>query len=117
MIPWTVACQAPLSMGFSRQEYWSALPFPSPGDFSDPGIKPVSLISLALQVDSSALSHQGSPKVKMLAEMKRYFKRSGNLGKKICQNGGEGITRENMGYCKQDGLGAEKEMGFFDKRE
>ena len=38
--PWTVAYQAPLSMGFSRQEYWSALPFPSPGDLPDPGIKP-----------------------------------------------------------------------------
>ena len=39
---WTVACQAPLSMGFSRQEYWSELPFPPPGDFPDSGIKPVS---------------------------------------------------------------------------
>jgi len=38
--PWTVACQAPLSMGFSRQEYWSGLPFPFPGDLPDPGIKP-----------------------------------------------------------------------------
>ena len=38
--PWTVAHQAPLSMGFSRQEYWSGLPFPSPGDLPDPGIKP-----------------------------------------------------------------------------
>ena len=38
--PWTVACQAPLSMGFSRQEYWSVLPFPSPGDLPDSGIKP-----------------------------------------------------------------------------
>ena len=36
--PWTVARQAPLSMGFSRQEHWSGLPFPSPGDLSDPGI-------------------------------------------------------------------------------
>jgi len=36
-IPWIVACQAPLSMGFSRQEYWSGLPFPSPGDLPDPG--------------------------------------------------------------------------------
>ena len=35
---WTVACQAPPSMGFSRQEYWSGLPFPSPGDLPDPGI-------------------------------------------------------------------------------
>ena len=39
MIPWTVACQALLSMGFSKQEYWSGLPFPSPGDLSDPGIE------------------------------------------------------------------------------
>ena len=38
--PWTVARQAPLSMGFFRQEYWSGLPFPSPGDLPDPGIEP-----------------------------------------------------------------------------
>ena len=38
--PWTVACQAPLSMGFSRQEYWNGLPVPSPGDLLNPGIKP-----------------------------------------------------------------------------
>ena len=45
---WTVACQAPLSMGFSRREYWSGLPFPSPKDLPNPGIKPASLKSLAL---------------------------------------------------------------------
>ena len=39
-IPWTIACQAPLSVEFSRQEYWSGLPFPSPGDLLYPGIKP-----------------------------------------------------------------------------
>ena len=39
--PWTADHKAPLSMRFSRQEYWSGLPFPSPGDLSDPGIKPV----------------------------------------------------------------------------
>ena len=38
--PWTVALQAPLSMGFSRQEYWSGWPFPSPGDLPNPGIEP-----------------------------------------------------------------------------
>ena len=38
--PWTVTYQAPLSMEFSRQEYWSGLPFPSPGDLPDPGIEP-----------------------------------------------------------------------------
>ena len=40
--PWTVARHAPLSMGFSRQEYWSGLPFPSPRDLPNPGIKPAS---------------------------------------------------------------------------
>ena len=47
--PWTVARQAPLSMEFSRQDYWSGLPFPSPGDLPDPGIEPG---SPALQADS-----------------------------------------------------------------
>ena len=47
--PWTVAYQAPTSMGFSRQEYWSGLPFPSPGDLPNPGIKPR---SPALQTDA-----------------------------------------------------------------
>ena len=61
MTPWTVARQAPLSMGFSWQEYWSGLPFPSPGGFPDPGIKPMSLRSLALQADTLPLSHRGSP--------------------------------------------------------
>ena len=46
--PWTVAWQAPLSMGFSRQEYWSGLPCPPPGDLPDPGIKPESLMSPGL---------------------------------------------------------------------
>ena len=46
--PGTVACQAPLSMGFSRQGHWSGLPFPSPGDLPDPGIKLQSLMSPAL---------------------------------------------------------------------
>ena len=45
---WTVACQTPLSMGFSKQEYWSELPCPPPGDLPEPGIKPVSLTSPAL---------------------------------------------------------------------
>ena len=48
MTLWTAVCQAPLSMGFSRQEYWSGLPFPPPGDLPDPGIEPVSLKSPVL---------------------------------------------------------------------
>ena len=56
--PWTVACQAPLSMGFSRQEYWSGLPFPSPGNLPNPRIKPR---SPALQADSLPTELQGKP--------------------------------------------------------
>ena len=40
---WTIACQAPLSMGFPKQEYWSGLPFPPPGDLPDPEMEPISL--------------------------------------------------------------------------
>ena len=54
--PWTVAHQAPLSMGFSRQESWSELPFPSPGNFPNPGIEPG---SPALQADSLPTELQG----------------------------------------------------------
>ena len=88
VIPWTVAHQAPLSMGFSRQEYWSGLPCPLPGYLHDPGIEPTFPISpalagrsfttsatweapiqrtgikpgsSALQLDLSHLSYQGSP--------------------------------------------------------
>ena len=46
--PWAAACQGPLSMGFSRQEYWSGLPFSTPGDLPDRGIKPMSFASPAL---------------------------------------------------------------------
>ena len=59
--PWTVARQAPLSMRFSRQEYWSGLPFPPPGYLRNPGIKRTLSVSPALQADSLSLSHLGSP--------------------------------------------------------
>ena len=58
---WTVACQAPLSMGFSRQEYWSGLTFPSSGDLPDPGIKPTSLLSTALADAVFTTSSPGKP--------------------------------------------------------
>ena len=58
--PWTVARQAPLSMGFSRQEYWSGLPFPSPGDLSDSGVEPRSSTSDA---DSLPSKPPRKPKV------------------------------------------------------
>ena len=50
--PWTVAHKAPLSIEFSRQEYWSGLPFPPPGDLPDPGIKSLAPLYAALQADS-----------------------------------------------------------------
>jgi len=58
---WTAAHQAPLSMGFFKQEYWSRLPFPPLGDLPDPGIKPESPASPELQADSLPMSHWGSP--------------------------------------------------------
>ena len=56
--PWTVARQAPLSMGSSREEYWSGLPFPSPGDLPNPGSEPG---SPALQADSLPSESPGKP--------------------------------------------------------
>ena len=56
--PWTVAHQAPPSMGFSRQEYWSGLPFPSPGDLPNPGIEPR---SPAFQADALTSEPPGKP--------------------------------------------------------
>ena len=56
--PWTVGRQGPLPMGFSRQEYWSGLPFPSPEDLHDPGIEPG---SPALQADSLPSEPRGKP--------------------------------------------------------
>ena len=57
--PWTVAHQAPLFIGFLKQEYWSGLPFLPPGYIPEPGIKPASLVSPAGQADSLPLSQDG----------------------------------------------------------
>ena len=59
--PWTVACQAPLSMELSGHEYWSELPFPSPEDLLDPGIEPSSPASPTLQADSLLTEQPGKP--------------------------------------------------------
>ena len=62
-------------MGFSRQEHWSGLLCPTPGDLPDPGTEPMSHVSPALQVDSLALSHQGSPTKHVIVihnSVKRY---------------------------------------------
>ena len=68
--PWTVACQAPLTMGFPRQEYWSGLPFPSSGDLLDPGIEPM---SPALQADSLPTELWGKPRTLLLLAMLLRF--------------------------------------------
>ena len=60
--PWTVACLAPLSLGFPRQKYWSGLPFPPPVDLPNSGIVPVSPASPALQEDSLPPEPLGKPK-------------------------------------------------------
>ena len=72
LTPWTVARLAPLSMGFSRHEYWSQLPFSSPGDLPNAGIKPM---SSALQVDSVPSESLGKPIPIGYLEMNvwRYF--------------------------------------------
>ena len=58
---WTVAHQAPLSMGFSSQEYWNGLLCPLPGALPDPGIEPTSSVAPSLEAGSLPLSHWGSP--------------------------------------------------------
>ena len=65
--PWTVAHQAPPSMGFSRQGYWNGLPFPSPGDLPDPGIEPAFAVSPVSQADSLPAEPTGKPVVSYLS--------------------------------------------------
>ena len=60
--PWTIVCQASLSMEFSRQEYWSGLPFPAPGDLLKPVIKPVSLASPELAGGFFTTAPLGKPR-------------------------------------------------------
>ena len=66
--PWTVAYQAPLSMRFSRQEYWSGLPFPSPGDLSNLGIEP--RVRTALESDALTSEPPGKPGKRICKEIK-----------------------------------------------
>ena len=66
--PWTIACQAPLSMGFSRQEYCNGLPFPPPGDLLELGIKPW---SPACQTDSLPLSDQRTHRLNVLLNLQQ----------------------------------------------
>ena len=78
MTPWTIALQAPLSMEFSRQEYWNGLPFPSPGDLLDPRIEPGSPVLAGRFF--YYLSHQGSP-LTILKVLTNIFQVLGCQGK------------------------------------
>ena len=84
--PWTVAPQAPLSVGFPRQEYCTGLPFPSPGIFSDPGIKPVSLASPTLAGEFFTTEPPGKPHKSHLTKLLLFIKagRGGLLGSVLC---------------------------------
>ena len=80
---WTIACQVSLSMGFSRQEYWSGLPCPPPLNFPDPGFEP---LSPTWQVDSWPLNHWGSQDIadgKIMKEYRSYWNR---VDKVCCLN-------------------------------
>ena len=71
VILWTIACQAPLSLGFSRQEYLDGLPFPPPGDLPDPGLKLACLMSLHRQVGSLPLAPPGICLFRSFAHLKK----------------------------------------------
>ena len=81
---WAIACQAPLSMGFPRLEHWSELPFPSPGDLSNPGIEP----------DSLSLSQQGSP-----FHIRKVLGQSQNLNKTALVIIAKEYSQINLCYC------------------
>ena len=78
--PWTVVHQLPLSMGFSRQEYWSRLPFPSLGDLPDPGIESASLVSPAL---GGGFSDTVSPRKMVLKDS--WWHHPPLFGREVCQ--------------------------------
>ena len=95
---WIVACQAPLSMGFSRQEYWSGLPWPPAGDLPNSGIES-SPASPALQADSLLLSHWGSPyKIEGDHNLYRNLEKdditSVRVGRRPCGGTRESISEE-----------------------
>ena len=93
---WTVAHQAPLSMGLSGQEYWSGLPYPPPRDIPDPGIEPAPLAASALQADSLPLSHWESPLVTLVAKIFRATLEKRVFPTPYQKKGGANKRRKNM---------------------
>ena len=82
--PWTVAYQSPPSMGFSRQEYWSGVPFPSPGDLPDPGIEPR---SPAFQADALTSEPPGKPQFILPIVTRTFLGFPGSLDGKFSSSG------------------------------
>ena len=81
VISWTAACQAPLSLGFPRQEYWSELPFPSPGDLPDPGIEST---APALADRFFTTEPRGKPNNRLLKIMSMIVIRRMKISGKLC---------------------------------
>ena len=94
--PWTIARQAPLSMGFSRQEYWSGLPCPFPRDLPDPGTEPESLMSPALAGEFFITSTTWEPFVKCT-----YWEIE-NIQTKLADSSGTSIRRCKTFFFKID---------------
>ena len=89
--PWTAAYQGPLSTGFSRQEYWSGLPFPSPGDLPNPGIKPR---SPALQTDAlSSEPPETAVSIRVFSDGKEFACNAGDMGS--ISRSGRSLEEEN----------------------
>ena len=97
--PWTVAYQAPPSMGFSRQEYWSGLPFPSPGDLPDPGIEPW---SPAFQADTLTSEPPG-----------KYIIQNARLDETQAGIKTDGRIIKNLSYADNNTLMAESEEELY----
>ena len=100
-IPWIVACQSPLSMGISREEYWSGLLWPPPGDLPDPGIQPVFYIScIGRQVlpTSATWVHENIPLVHL----------SSNYGGGV----GEGESKRLLTSCNPKSNNHEYNLGY-----
>ena len=96
---WTIAPQVPLSMGLSRQKYWSGLPCLHPGDLPDPGIEPASLTFACIgQVGSSPLAHLGSPHMcRACFKCPHQYLKQGRRGSQVMEN------QWTLGYyCQSD---------------
>ena len=90
--PWTITYQTPLSMGFSKQEYWSGFPFLSPGDLPDPGIKPR---SPALQADALPSEPPGKPKNVQITVQLHSF----HILARLCSKSFKGVISYTLRAC------------------